>query len=72
MATISSISTEELRLARKGGFKNKKPKKPNGKASLSTLQNWVTRYNQWVKDAKKRASEYKTAQKLKDSIRNHR
>jgi hypothetical protein len=70
MASILKISNEELRLARKGGFRRKKPKKPAGKASLNVLQGWVTRNNEWVKDAKKRASDFKSAQKLKDAIRN--
>ena len=70
MASILNINTEELRLARKGGFRRKKPKKPSGKASLGVLQSWVSRHNDWVKEAKKRASDHKTAQKLKDQIRN--
>lgn len=70
MASILKISPDDLRTARKGGFRKKKPKKPSAKASLSTLQNWVSRNNSWVKEAKQRASEYKKAQKLKDAIRN--
>jgi len=72
MATISKISAEELRLARKGGFRRKKPKKPKMNSSLHTFENWVARYNAWCKDAKHKASEYKKAQKLKDQIRNTR
>lgn len=68
--TISKISRDELRLARKGGFKRKKPKKPKQSASLSAMESWISRYNSWVKDAKSKASDYKKAQKVKDQIKN--
>jgi len=72
MATIMTISAAELKAARKGGFKRKKPKKPKQSASLHVMENWVVRYNAWCKDAKHKASEHKKAQKLKDQIRNAR
>lgn len=70
--TISSISAAELSEARKGGFKRKKPKKPKQSASLASMENWIIRYNAWIKDAKAKASDYKKAKKLKDQIRNAR
>jgi len=69
---ISKITADELRLARKGGFGRKKPKKPKQSSTLNTLENWVVRYNAWVKDAKAKAAEYKKAKTLKDAIRNAR
>jgi len=52
MAAISSISDSDLRAARSAGFKRKKPKKPKASASLSSMENFITRYNAWVKAAK--------------------
>ena len=79
MAAIKKLSAEELRKARKSGFKRKKPKKPKASASLTVLENWVSRYNQWVDDAKakiKQAAEKEREKKkredLKAKIRNVR
>ncbi len=72
MATIKKISHDELRLARKGKFKRKKPKKPKANATLTTYKNWVARYNAWVDDAKRAAKEYKELEKLKTQVRSHR
>jgi len=49
---ISSITADQLRKARKSGYKRKKPKKPSAKSSLTTLENWILRYNEWVRGAK--------------------
>lgn len=70
MASILKISTEELRKARKGGFKKKKPKKPKSSASLTTFENWISRNNDFVKEAKQRAKDYEKKEKLKKQIRN--
>ncbi len=72
MASIMSISAEELRLARKGKFKRKKPKKPKAGAGLATYENWISRYNQWCKDAKHAASDYKKKEKIREQVRGHR
>lgn len=49
MATLKSKPTsDQLRLARKGGFKGKRPKKPKAGATLNAMENWVSRYNDWV------------------------
>ncbi len=45
----SRPSPQQIALARKGGFSRKAPKKPKASASLSTLENWITRWNEWVK-----------------------
>jgi len=49
-------TSEEIRDARRGGYKNKRPNKPKAGASLTVLENWETRYNNWcdgVKDGAK-------------------
>jgi len=60
MATLAKITPADLSAARKAGFKKKRPKKPRASASLTTLENYVVRYNQWVKDARAKVSEKRT------------
>jgi len=52
------FTPEQLVKAKKQGFKGKKPKKPTAKASLTTLQNYIVRYNEYVKKIKDKATEY--------------
>jgi len=42
-------TSEQIKLARKGGYKNKRPSKPKANASLSVLKNYEERYNTWCK-----------------------
>ena len=67
--SISKFSAEDLRKARSAGFKGKKPKK--GKLPTMTSMNaYVDRYNDWVKRAKAKVSDHKKKEaekkKLKD------
>ena len=71
MATLKSISTKELSEARKAKFRRKKPKKPKQSATLSAMESYIERYNQWVSDAKEKAKEYRAKEVLKKKIRTH-
>tara|TARA_B100000902_G_C26744705_1_gene637868 strand:+ start:229 stop:441 length:213 start_codon:yes stop_codon:yes gene_type:complete len=44
-----AISKETLRLARKGGFKKKAPKKPK-KYTETQMINYLEKYKQWSKE----------------------
>lgn len=52
MATLIKVSSEEIRKARKAGFKRKAPKKPKKSASVSVLENYISRHNEWAKELK--------------------
>jgi len=73
MATANKISQSELSQARKAGFKRSKPKKPKASASLSSLENYITKYNNWVRAAKDKIASKKqkeTDKKRKLDLRN--
>lgn len=57
MATIKKFSAADLAAARKAGYKKKKPKKPRAGASLSVLENYVARYNEWIDGARTKIKE---------------
>jgi hypothetical protein len=63
------FSPEELRNAKKAGFKRKKPRKPKSK-TLAALTSFQERYNQYVKDMKQAASDGKKLEALKKEVRN--
>lgn len=64
--SLLKISADELRKSRKSGFKRKAPKKPKRSASVQVLENYISRYNSWVKDAKASAKKIdRKAQLLK-------
>lgn len=67
MATIAKLTSDQLSAARKAGFKRKKPKKPKASATLTVMENWVTRNNDWVKDAKSKVASVKKKEGKKDS-----
>tara|TARA_B100001113_G_C20582645_1_gene393901 strand:+ start:86 stop:298 length:213 start_codon:yes stop_codon:yes gene_type:complete len=46
-----TISKEELRLAKKGGFKKKAPRKPK-KYTESQMINYLEKYKNWAKELK--------------------
>ena len=69
--SLSKISNEELRKARKAGFKRKKPKMPKKSASYASLEGYVGRYNEWVKLAKEKSSEVSKKETLKKQIFGH-
>lgn len=57
MATIKKLSAVELGIARRSGYKKKKPKKPRAGASLTVLENYVVRFNEWVDGARAKIKE---------------
>lgn len=65
MAKIHKLSPDQLREARRAGFKKKQPKKPKRNAGMAAMENYILRHNAWVSDAKRKISE----QKKKDSLR---
>jgi len=62
-----SFTTDEKRRARLAKFRKKAPKKPKGK-TVSALENWLGRYNGWVKELKGAASEGKKLDDLKKAV----
>ena len=69
--TISKFTPDELRNARKSGFKKKKPKlKRSG--SYTSIVGSVERYNNWVKELKNAASKGRILENLKRQIASHR
>jgi len=67
---LAKLSADQLRQARKAGFKRKAPKKPKQSASLSVMENYVAKHNSWVKDARAAISANKRKETLKKSIFN--
>jgi len=74
---ISTYTDDQLKNSRKAGFKAKRPKKPKASATKKVLENWIGRYNDWVKKVKAGDSKFKGIEadkkariKLKDQIRN--
>lgn len=65
----SKFTSEDLRNARKAGFKKKKPKKPKTK-TYNALSNYQERYNQWVKDLKAAATKGKKLDAMRRELRN--
>lgn len=68
MATLSKLSNEDLRKARKAKFKKKAPKKPKRNASVGVLENYISRHNDWVKEAKEAIKAGARKEKLKKTI----
>lgn len=66
---LSKLSAEDLRKARKAGFKKKAPKKPKQSASLATMEGYVARHNDWVKQARQKVADGKKREALKKQIR---
>ena len=65
--TVLKYTDEDLRYAKKGGFKKKKPSlKKTG--SYTQIMNRVKRYNQWVNDLKHCAKKGRDLDKLKANI----
>jgi len=63
-----TFSSDDKRRARLAGFRKKAPKKPKGK-SENSLENYLSRYNDWVKDMKDKAKEGKKLDDLKEQVR---
>lgn len=68
MATLIKVSSEEIRKARKAGVKKKAPKKPKKSASLSVLENYVARHNDWAKTIKEAGRSLDKKAKLAKTI----
>ena len=63
-------TSDEMRKARQGGFKRKRPKKPKASAKLHSLEGWGERYNQWCKDVRAAGMNGKKEKDLRSQIRN--
>jgi len=63
-----TFTNDDKRRARLAGFRKKAPKKPKGKTENS-LENYIDRYNDWVKEMKDKAKEGKRLDDLKDQVR---
>ena len=68
MATLRNPTEEDKRNARKVGKLPKKPKKPKQSATLSTLEGYVSRHNNWTDKIKEMAARYKKANTLKKQV----
>jgi len=64
-----TITNEQLKDARKAGFRRKKPRKPRASASKATFENFIKRWNEYCTEAKRKAAEYRQREKLKDQVR---
>lgn len=62
-------SSHDMKLARKGGFHGKHPKKPKVTASLDAMKNWGERYNNWVDHINSSIKNGKEKEALKSQIR---
>lgn len=65
---LLSLSHEELRKARKAKFKKKAPKKPKSK-TVNSIESYIEKNNQWVKDAREKIASAKKLDALKKQIR---
>ncbi len=63
------VKAEDKRLARSDGFKKKAPKKPKQSASMNSMENYISRYNDWAKELKERAKAGKKRDDLKKEVR---
>lgn len=68
MALHKKPTSDQIRDARKGGYRTKRPRKPKAGASLTVLENWETRYNDWCKGITEGASNGKKRENLKREI----
>jgi len=66
---MKKFTAEELRKARKSGFRKKAPKKPKTSASVSTLESYVSRFNAYVDEMKAKAKETDKKDKLLKEIK---
>lgn len=68
--TLATYTADDLRHAKKSGFKKKKPKlRKTG--SYNSIMNSVERYNYWVRDLKEASKKGKNLTKLKEQISKH-
>jgi len=62
----AKYTSDELSNARANGFRTKKPKQPK-KANPNNVHGYLTRWNEWVKNVKRNASEHKAKAKRRAS-----
>jgi len=65
---LSKYTADELRAARKAGFRSKCPKRPKMNAGVSALENYIARHNDWVKRMKSAKSSETKKTALRKSI----
>lgn len=65
-----AISTKEKQEARKAGFRAKSPKKPKRNASLSVLENYLSRVKEYERKVKDAAAKYRKREALAKKIFN--
>ena len=61
-------TSDQIKDARKGGFKNQRPTKPKAGATLNALESWEIRYNEWCKGITDGAKDGKKRIALKKEI----
>lgn len=66
-----ALSREDLRLARKGGFKKKAPKKPK-KMTEGNMMSYLAKYREWEKEAKTYAKAGRKLEGLKKQVHSTR
>lgn len=62
-------TSDQIRNARKGGCNAKRPNKPKAGATLPQMENWGTRYNEWVDKINGGVKDGKAKTDLRDQIR---
>ena len=65
---LKKYTDNELREARKAGFKRKFPKKGKLKTSIA-VSNYERKWNSFVDDVKRKASDFKKKEKAKEQLR---
>jgi len=68
---LSKISREDIRKARKAGFKKKALKKPKASASLGVIENYISRQNDWIKEAKARIQQSKKLDSARKQLKGY-
>lgn len=66
--TPNKFTADDLRNAKKAGFKRKPPKKPKSK-TFDSLSNYIVRYNDYVKDLKEAATKGRKLDNLKKAVK---
>ena len=60
--------SQEYKLAKYGGFKKKKPKKPKSK-TLTQMRNFIAKHDQWVRELKAYSKKGKEKMALIEKIK---
>jgi hypothetical protein len=62
------VTPNELKLARRAGFRRSKPSKPKGKFTENKFNNYVERYNTWAKEVKSAAKEGRKLESARERL----